>query len=114
MFVGLALLAATLVLRGATAKNRHIRRKLFASATAFGVYAALALAMDYTPQTVDAQQIRTFQPLLLSFGLVNLLVVLALNPWREDRLPDRFPNIVQDSIVVLMFALTATVILRDR
>jgi hypothetical protein len=31
-----------------------------------------------------------------------------------DRLPDRFPNIVQDTIVIVLFAIATTVILQDR
>jgi small-conductance mechanosensitive channel/CRP-like cAMP-binding protein len=115
MIAGLTLLLTTLVLRGATLKNRHVGRKLTVSAVLFGLYAAAAFAIHYA--TLDAtlqQQIRTFQPLLLVFGVVNLLVAVVINPWRDDRLPDRFPNIVQDAIVVLLFAVAAALILRDR
>ena len=115
MFVGLALLVATLVLRGATAKNRHIRAKLFVSAAVFAVYAGVAILLRYG--ALDAElhsQLAVFQPLLLLFGLINLLVALVINPWRDDRLPDRFPNIVQDAIVFLLFAVAAALILRDR
>src|SRR5262249_26173111 len=59
-------------------------------------------------------QVATFQPALLAFGLINLLVTITINPWRENRVPDRFPNIVQDAITVLLFAVVVTVILRDR
>jgi small-conductance mechanosensitive channel/CRP-like cAMP-binding protein len=114
MVPGLILLAATLGLRAAAAANRHIARKLFASAAAFGSHAGLAILAQYAPLTFDTPQVHTVQPLLLTFGLVNLVVALSLNPWREDRLPDRFPNIVQDSIVVLLFVIVATALLRDR
>src|SRR5450759_369367 len=93
MFAGLALLVATLVLRGATAKNRHIRAKLVVSAAVFAVYAGVAILLRYG--ALDAElhsQLAVFQPLLLLFGLINLLVALVINPWREDRRPDRFPN----------------------
>lgn len=115
MFVGLALLVATLVLRGATAKNRHIRSKLLASAAVFAAYAGVAILLRYGALDAELQsQLGTFQPLLLLFGLINLLVALVINPWRDDRLPDRFPNIVQDAIVFLLFAVAAALILRDR
>jgi hypothetical protein len=42
------------------------------------------------------------------------LVALVVNPWRADRLPDRFPNIVQDTIVIALFAVAATMVLQDR
>jgi small-conductance mechanosensitive channel/CRP-like cAMP-binding protein len=115
MITGLALLLATLVLRGATLKNRHIGGKLTVSAVMFGLYAAAALALEYAALDADLQsQIRTFQPLLLIFGVINLLVAILINPWRDDRLPDRFPNIVQDAIIVLLFGVAAALILRDR
>ena len=31
-----------------------------------------------------------------------------------NRLPDRFPGIVQDALLVLLFGIAATLILRDR
>src|SRR2546427_1909038 len=115
MITGLTLLLVTVVLRGATAKNRHIGRKLTVSAVMFGLYAVAALALRYVALDADLQQhIRTFQPLLIVFGVVNLLVAILVNPWRDDRLPDRFPNIVQDAIVVLLFGVVATLLLRDR
>jgi len=115
MITGLTLLLVTVVLRGATAKNRHIGRKLTVSAVMFGLYAVAALALRYVALDADLQQhIRTFQPLLIVFGVVNLLVAILVNPWRHDRLPDRFPNIVQDAIVVLLFGVVATLLLRDR
>ena len=50
----------------------------------------------------------------MAFAVVNLVVALALNPWRADRLPDRFPAIVQDTLLILLFGAVATLILRDR
>jgi small-conductance mechanosensitive channel/CRP-like cAMP-binding protein len=115
MLIGLLLLVATLVLRAATTRNRHIQRKLFASAIAFSAYAALGLVSEYAPLTSSAQQqIHTLQPLLLAFGIINLLVAVVINPWRDDHLPDRFPNIVQDALIVVIFGATAIVMLRDR
>ena len=50
----------------------------------------------------------------MAFAVINLVVALTINPWRVDRIPDRFPNIVQDTLVIALFALVATLILRDR
>ena len=52
--------------------------------------------------------------LLAAFAVVNLVVALTINPWRIDRIPERFPNIVQDTLVIALFALVAVLILRDR
>lgn len=115
MIVGLALLFAALVLRGATATNKYIGGRLLASATVFALYVLAAIVLDTGRLAADVQvQIREFQPALLAFGVINLLATIAINPWRENRLPDRFPNIVQDAITVVLFAIVVTVILRDR
>ena len=114
MFVGLALFAATVAMRFASA-NRHIRGRLTVSAFVFAAYTLAATAAGYLPLSSDLGGALTLLlPLLLSFGVIVALVALAVNPWRADRLPDRFPNIVQDAIVIALFAVAATIVLRDR
>lgn len=114
MAVGFALFITTLILRGASA-NRHVRGRLLASALAFAGYALLGAALRYPNLSADVfQQIRTVQPLLLAFGVISAVVALAINPWRADRLPDRFPNIVQDVIVIVLFAGAATLLMQER
>jgi small-conductance mechanosensitive channel/CRP-like cAMP-binding protein len=61
-----------------------------------------------------AAQVQTTSPLLLAFGLANAVVVLVINPWRIDRIPERFPNIVQDTIVIALFAVAAMLFLPDK
>ena len=115
MVIGLALLLATLVLRGATAKNRYIGGKLLVSAVMFGLYTVTAIVLRYAGLAAEAQQqVTTLAPLLLIFGVINVVVALVINPWRDNRLPDRFPNIVQDAMTVLLFGVAATLVLRDR
>jgi small-conductance mechanosensitive channel/CRP-like cAMP-binding protein len=114
IILGIALLFVTLALRGASA-NRLVRSRLTTSALLFGTYAAAAGLASYGPLPPDvAQQIRSFNPLLLAFGLATLVVVLTINPWREDRLPDRFPTIVQDAIVIALFAIVATLFMQEK
>src|SRR5688572_28506068 len=50
----------------------------------------------------------------MAFAIINLIVAFALNPWRLDHLPERFPAIVQDTLLILLFGVAATLILRDR
>lgn len=112
--VGLAFLLASLVLRRATI-NRHIRGRLFLSACLFAAYTLAAIALTWVPLDPQLyQQIHDVIPLLLAFGIINLIVAASVNPWRVDRLPERFPNIVQDTIVIALFAVAATLILRER
>lgn len=115
MVVGLALVVITLVLRS-TSANRHVRGRLLASAFLFSLYAAISAALAYgsyfSPDL--RRQLSLTLPLLLSFGVINGAVALVINPWRVDRLPDRFPTIVQDAIGIALFALAATLILQER
>jgi hypothetical protein len=66
------------------------------------------------PARRHARLIGDINPLVMAFAIVNLLVAATLNPWKLDRLPDRFPSIVQDSLIIVLFSLVAVLILRDR
>jgi small-conductance mechanosensitive channel len=114
LIVGITLLFLTLALRGASV-NRYIRGKLLISCWLFATYAATAAVLAFTPVPADIRgQIGTVGPLLLAFGVVNVIVVLAINPWRVDRIPDQFPNIVQDAMIIALFALVSTLLLQER
>lgn len=74
-----------------------------------------AASLAYAPLSPVLQGLlRTAQPLALALGVVNLAVVGLLNPWRADRVPDRFPHIFQDTIVIVLFAIAATLVLQER
>lgn len=104
----------SLGLRRATI-NRHIHGRLLLSGGLFGVYTLAAGSLQWLRIPPDIQQVvQLLNPLLLALGLINLLVTLFINPWRVDRVPERFPNIVQDTVVIALFALAATLILRER
>ena len=114
MIIGVVLLAATLALRMATA-NRHVRGRLTLSAFALAAYTVGAGALIYLALSPALRSaLGPILPLLLAFGLINAAVALVVNPFRLDRLPDRFPNIVQDTIVITLFALAATMVLQER
>jgi CRP-like cAMP-binding protein len=103
MIIGAALLVVSLVMRGATV-NRYVRSRLAISASLFAAYAGAAALIAYGQLPASAvNQLHTATPLFLAFGLANALVVLAINPWRVDRIPEHFPNIVQDAIVIALF-----------
>ncbi len=114
MIAGAALLLLAIVLRSATV-NRYVRSRLLISALLFAAYAAAAASIGYgrLPATVIAQ-LHTAAPLFLAFGLANALVALVINPWRVDRIPEHFPNIVQDTIVIALFGVTAMLFLPDK
>ena len=114
MILALALLLATLVLRGASS-SRRVHGKLLTSCLLFATSAAAAALVRYAPLTPPVvDQIRTVNPLLITFGVINVLVVLAINPWRENRVPEQFPTIVQDAIVIGVFALAAILFMQEK
>jgi len=114
MTPGLTLLLGTLLLRSVSV-NRHVRGRLTGSAMILAVYVAVAASIRYlglSPEFV--RQLQLVQPLLLALAVINAVVALAVNPWRADRLPDHFPKIVQDAIVIALFAVAAVVVLQER
>lgn len=114
VLTGLLLFAVALLLRSGSA-NRHVRARLSVSAAIFAAQAALgaAAAGGALPPALSRQAAQV-GPLLLAFGAINALVALAINPWRSDRLPERFPTIVQDSIVIALFGIAAAAVLQER
>ncbi len=90
--------------------NRLVRRKLRLSLLLLAAYAILHLVLLWAPalEPATAENIRDFARLGLSAAIINLLVVALLNPLRADRIPDRFPSIVQDAFVIGTFLLVAT------
>ncbi|MEO7135014.1 MAG: hypothetical protein ABI024_12420 [Vicinamibacterales bacterium] len=52
--------------------------------------------------------------LTLVLAIVNAVVALLANPWRQDRPSDRFPAIVQDVTVIALFGVIGTVLLREQ
>jgi small-conductance mechanosensitive channel/CRP-like cAMP-binding protein len=114
IIVGAVLLALALLARRATV-NTYVRSRLWTSSLLFLLYtlAAALAAYGRLPASVAAQ-IRVATPLLLAFGIANALVVLAINPWRADRIPDHYPKIVQDAIVITLFVLAAMLFMPDR
>ncbi len=47
-------------------------------------------------------------------AVVNAVITLLANPWRLDRPSDRFPAIVQDFTVIVLFIVIGTVLLREQ
>jgi len=52
--------------------------------------------------------------LAFAAGLINLAVISFLNPLRDDRVPDRYPAILQDFIVIGLLVLVATLVFHDK
>ena len=116
LLTSVAALAATLAISSLTA-NSLVRRKLRLSTALFGAYLALHVVLFVNPSLVPLQaddQVRSFEQLALAAGLINLVVVGIINPIRADRVPDAFPSILQDAIVIGLLALVATFVFQDK
>jgi small-conductance mechanosensitive channel len=120
--MGVAALAATLLVSSVSV-NRLVRRKLRLSTFLLGAYVVLHLVLAVQPELVAAttdarralaEQLRSFEHLALAAALINLVVVTLINPLRVDRIPDAFPSILQDAIVVALLVLVATFVFEDK
>ena len=83
--------------------NRLIRRKLRLSLILLIGYVAVDLAPGAVWPSIcpDTQkQLAAFGKLAFAAALINAAVFLLVNPLRADRVPDRFPIILQDAIVI--------------
>jgi small-conductance mechanosensitive channel len=114
VFLSIAAIAAMLGMMSFTA-NRLVRRKLRLSIvllTAFilsdvflivyGTHLTAAVSAD------TLAQIGAFARLAVAAAIINALVTLLINPIRQDRVPDRFPTILQDAIVIALVLLAST------
>ena len=114
MSLSLLLLVVTIALRGVIG-NRYVRGRLLVSSGLFAAHVGAAALRTYAPLSPHVVELLApVLPLVLALGILNALVALAINPWRTDRVPDRFPNIVQDTIVIGLFAAAATLILQEK
>jgi len=114
VILGIAAVAAMLGMMSITA-NRLVRRKLRLSVvllTAFVLSDVFLLAYgSRLAASVSADtlaQIGAFARLAVAASVINALVTLIINPLRQDRVPDRFPTILQDAIVIALVLLAST------
>jgi small-conductance mechanosensitive channel/CRP-like cAMP-binding protein len=113
-FLSIAALAVTVGFMGLTV-NRLVKRKLRLSVVLLVAAIVMSLVeVLYRGLTPDAAaQLRVFQNLAIAAALINAVVLIAINPFRVDRVPERFPAIVQDALIIGLVLLAAT-FLSDR
>jgi small-conductance mechanosensitive channel len=112
--MGVAALAATLAISSLTV-NRLVRRKLKLSIFLLGSYVLAHLVFAVRPDLAVAggAEVIAIERLAFAAGVINLLVLALINPLREDRVPDGFPAILQDTIVIGLVVLLSTFFFRD-
>jgi small-conductance mechanosensitive channel len=90
----------------------RVRLTIALSLIFIGINAALAspalLQADSRALAVSVSQ------LLFAFALIQFLVLVLVNPLRADRVPERFPTIIQDVAVFTLFAMVATLVLQEQ
>ena len=62
----------------------------------------------------DAELLASLARLLLTAGVTIAAVSLLLNPWRQNRPSERVPAIVQDVIVIVLFAVATTMLFDEK
>jgi small-conductance mechanosensitive channel len=116
LIMGVAAVAATLLIVSVTL-NRLIQRKLKLSLYLFAGYTLFNLIVALRPGLipgVDTGDIAALERLVFAAAAINLFVHILINPLRADRVPDAFPSIVQDAIVIGLLVLVATFVFQDK
>jgi small-conductance mechanosensitive channel/CRP-like cAMP-binding protein len=111
VIAGVAALAVTLALSAAI-PSRFIRGRLRFSV--FLLLAFLGLQLALTQPLAEADLLGSIARLFFLLAAINLVVALVVNPWREHRASDRFPAIAQDVVIILLFTVVATLLMRDQ
>jgi small-conductance mechanosensitive channel len=102
------------VIRGMT-PNRLVQRKLRAPII-LAILAGLTMAVTrVVPLNAEtAPQVAGLLHLAIALATIITLVVVVVNPLREDRVSTRFPNIVQDMLIAGLVVLVGTVLLNEK
>ena len=114
VLIGVLVLVLALAARTGT-RNTYVKRKLVLSVALAAAYlvAHLLALWPGTPPGIAAT-LSAIESVLLVLAASNLLVVLAVNPFGEDRLPANLPAILQDAITVAIFAIVVVLFFNDR
>jgi small-conductance mechanosensitive channel len=116
LIMGVVALAATLAVSSLT-KNSLVKRKLKLSTFLLAAYSLVQIGLVLRPEIVPAEaheQFRAFERLAFEAAIINLVVITLVNPLRVDRVPDAFPSILQDFIVIGLLVLIATFVFREQ
>jgi small-conductance mechanosensitive channel len=93
--------------------NRYVKKKLQFSLLLIAMSLAVALIQLHPAIAPALADFKRVPDLLFVLAFINTLVVGALNPLRIDRVSERFPNIVQDGLIVGVFFGIATVVFKE-
>ena len=115
VIAGLVLLVLAVAVRLVT-RNRVIRSRvrlaIILTVVFIGINAALAAPGLIRPESRPLAT--SISQLVFAFAAIHFLLLVLVNPLRVDRVPERFPTIVQDVTVFALFALVATLVLEEK
>ena len=113
--MGVAALAATLAIISLTV-NRLVQRKLRLSLFLFAGYVLFNIVAWQRPNLFPGVEgdLQGLERLVFAAAAINLLVYALVNPLRADRVPDAFPTILQDAMVIGLLVLIATFVFEDK
>ena len=108
LFLGIASFVVILAIRTFTV-NRLVKRKLRLSLIFLTAFVAINVFLILRPgMGPQAQaQLHAFEKLAMAAALINALVFSLVNPLRQDRVPERFPIILQDAMVIALVIASA-------
>ncbi|MFN7985485.1 MAG: mechanosensitive ion channel family protein [Vicinamibacterales bacterium] len=104
----LALVAAAFV----ATPSAFLRGRLRFAAILLILAGALEIALER--HLGDAAVVSGLARLFLVAGGIVAVVAVLVNPWKQNRASDRVPAIVQDFIVIGLFAIAATLLLDEK
>lgn len=104
--VVLIALAAVILPLQAITRNGFIRGKLRFSLLVIVAGAGYEIASNYYKLQTDHPS--AIGKLLLALAAINTIAALLFNPFKQEKISDRYPRIVQDAVVVGAFVLIAT------
>jgi small-conductance mechanosensitive channel/CRP-like cAMP-binding protein len=111
IIAGGALLAVTLALLVAI-PSRYIRARLQFSV--WLLLSFLVIEVAVVQAIGDVTVLAALARLVFVLALIHLLITLIANPWREHRASERFPAIVQDVILIGLFTIVSTLLLKEQ
>jgi small-conductance mechanosensitive channel/CRP-like cAMP-binding protein len=111
MIAGVVALAITLVLLVAI-PSRYVRARLQFSI--WLLLGGLAVETAIAQGLGDLALLSAMARLALVLSLLNLIITVVSNPWRDSRASERFPAIVQDVTLIGLFTVIATVLMKEQ
>jgi small-conductance mechanosensitive channel/CRP-like cAMP-binding protein len=107
LFLGIVAFVLILAILAFTV-NRLVKRKLRLSLIFLAAYIAIDVFLMLRPMGAQtAGHVQAFEKLAMAAALINALVFSLVNPLRQDRVPDRFPIILQDAMVIALVIASA-------